>query len=311
MTKLSHLKFIFLLALCLLAGGAFASRAEAASFSFVTSSSLVHEGEEIAVDIVVDPEGQNVNTVSATIDLPSNLTFIDSDDSSSVIGLWVDQPTYNPATDTFSLSGIVPGGFSGLIDPFSTGVHKSGGTILRLYFKGATPDVGTFSFAAADAYLNDALGTEAQVATKPLSIVVDDLLGESTLASSTDTDPPLPFTPVLERDLLLYDGKYVLIFNTKDKVSGISHYEVKEGNGPWVIATSPYVLEDQTVSGDITVKAFDRAGNVQTEIVPGLRHFASAPVLLGAGILAGALIVFFLEKRKKRPVVYSADAAHP
>ena len=292
-------KPLLILSLALVASGAFATRANAATYSFTTSSAVVHLGEQIAVDVMIDPEGQNINTVSATIDLPPNLAYVGMDDSSSIVGLWVDDPTYNPDADTFSFSGVIPGGFSGLIDPFSTdGSHKSGGVILRLLLKGANVGAGTISYEAADAYLSDGLGTETPVDTKTLSLLIDTIIGQAQ-PETADTDPPLPFTPYLERDYLLDGGKYVVIFNTKDKGSGMDHYEIKEGKSAWVRATSPYLLVDQSVSGDIVVKAVDRAGNAQYETIPALHHFELWQVLLSIGIILFILLLALLERRRK------------
>ena len=289
-------KFVFVFALAFVAGSAFAARAQAATYSFGTSSAVVHMGEEIAVDVMVDPDGQNINTVSATIDLPPNLSYVGQDDSSSIVGLWVDEPTYDPETDTFSFSGIIPGGFSGLIDPFAAdGATKSGGTVIRLLFKGSSVGAGTLSYEAADAYLSDGLGTETAVDSKTLSLVIDTIIGQALPPPTDDIDPPLPFTPILERDYLLDDGKYVAIFNTEDKGSGMDHYEIKEGKSAWVLATSPYILKDQTVSGDVVIKAVDRAGNAEYETIPALRHFS----FFDAGIILGVLLVLFLVTRRR------------
>lgn len=293
------LTFAFVLSLAFLASGALAARAEAATYSFATASAVAHLGGEIAVDVMIDPEGQNINTVSATIDLPPNLSYVGEDDSSSIVSYWVDDPTYDPDTDSFSFSGIIPGGFSGQINPFSTdGAQKSEGTVIRLLLRGSVVGAGTISYPAADAYLDDGLGTETRVDTKTLSLVIDTIIGQD-LPAIVDTDPPLPFTPYLERDYLLDDGKYVAIFHTEDKGSGMDHYEIKEGNRAWVRATSPYLLVDQSVSHDIIIKAVDRAGNAQYETIPALQHFELWQIVVSIAIILFILLLALLERRRK------------
>jgi hypothetical protein len=299
-----RIQFLFAAVLGLVVWGGFAAHAEAASFSFRTSSAVVHQMQELAVDVIVDPEGENLNTISAAINIPNNLSFVDSDDSASFVGFWVDQPKYLPETNTFFLSGIVPGGFSGQIDPFSTSGDASGGVVIRLVFRGKVEGSGKLSFGSASAYLSDTLGAEARISTRSLGIIVDKLIGGAPLLNAEDTEEPLPFTPVLERDLLLYGGQYVVIFNTKDKGSGIDHYEVKEGNGDFVEAESPYLLLDQKVSGDIVVKAVDRAGNAQYGTIRALNHFPWWQVLSGGALLLIIFIWLVLKKRKEE-VVYS------
>ncbi len=262
-------QFVILAAFLLapLSGMLFAHHADAASISFRTSSTVVHQGQEISIDVLLDPEGLNVNTVAATVTMPPDLDFVSADDSTSIVSLWVDDPKYDPTTHTLTLSGIVPGGFTGLIDPFNPSVKKPG-TIISLVMRGHKPGSGLFSLPQVQAFINDGLGTETDVTSGSLPLVVDELLEPGSLDFFPDTTPPLEFTPVVERDILLYDNQRVLIFHTEDKGSGMDHYEVKEGNSPWVIATSPYLLKDQQMRGDILVKAVDRAGNERIEAIP-------------------------------------------
>ncbi|XOU93986.1 MAG: cohesin domain-containing protein [Candidatus Kerfeldbacteria bacterium] len=76
-----------------------------------------------------------------------------------------------------------------------------------------------------------------------------------------DSKAPLDIDTVISKEPTLYDGKYILIFSTTDKGSGIDYYDVKEGDKSTTHVTSPYILEDQSRSNLITVTAFDRAGN--------------------------------------------------
>lgn len=62
----------------------------------------------------------------------------------------------------------------------------------------------------------------------------------------------------LAQDENLYDGKKFISFETTDKESGISHYEVKEGAYPIVRAEMNYVLIDQKGKSDITVTAYNK-----------------------------------------------------
>lgn len=297
-TKKTYTSIFFALALFL--GLSFAAHANAATMSFQTSGTLVHLQQEVAVDVMLDPEGEDINTVSATIAFPDNLTFIGSDDSASVVGLWVDQPSFSTDLRTFTFSGITPGGFSGLIDPFNSKTRKPG-ILIRLLFKGRAPGLAHFSFTDAKAYQNDGVATETAVATSPLSLVVDNLLGQATV-DVPDMEPPLPFTPLLERNLLLYGGKYTVIFNTKDKESGIAYYEVKEGQGAWIVATSPYVLKDQSVANDILIKAVDRAGNERIEVVQALHGWAKWKWQIISSLIGLLAIVFVIVLLARRVV---------
>jgi len=53
----------------------------------------------------------------------------------------------------------------------------------------------------------------------------------------------------------------VIIFEAKDKGTGIKNVLIKEGNGEWKEATSPYLLEDQTRHSIITIQAINYSGS--------------------------------------------------
>jgi hypothetical protein len=302
-TKIAQ--FFFVITIGILSAFGFAVRADAATITFRSSSVVVHQGQEIAIEVLVDPAGEIVNTVGATIVIPKDLDFVGADDSSSFVGLWVDEPKFNPSTRTLLLSGIVPGGFSGLIDPFSPAEYQPG-TLIRLILRGRTAGAGIFSLPEAEVYLNDGFGTETRSLTGSMPLVVDELLQEGSLDFFPDTTPPLEFTATVERDILLYENKRVLIFNTKDKGSGMDHYEVKEGNSSWVIATSPYLLKDQSMQGDILVKAVDRDGNERIIAIPSANPlnewqiFGLIIVFILLFVLTGRRIAHYLHKRDKK-----------
>jgi hypothetical protein len=87
-----------------------------------------------------------------------------------------------------------------------------------------------------------------------------------------DTVPPQPFTisfPHEQEDKT--DPRPIVLFNTPDLLSGISHYEIKIGNGDFYkvelreIESNPYSLPiQQPGKSIIVVRAFDHAGNVMT-----------------------------------------------
>ncbi len=300
-----------------LAGMLFAARADAASISFQTSSTVVHQGQEIAIDVLVDPAGQDVNTVAASIIIPKDLDFVGVDDSASIVGFWVDEPVFSDRTRTITMSGIVPGGFSGMIDPFDPSRVKPG-VLVRLILRGRTAGSGLFSFPDVEAYINDGFGTKTSISSSSLPLVVDELLQPGSLDFFPDTEGPLRFTPVVKRDILLYDNKRVLIFNTKDKGSGMDHYEVKEGSSSWVVAVSPYLLRDQAMRGDILVKAVDRDGNERIEAIPSANPLNEWQIIGLAGVFVLLVILTLLRMshhvhktiRKKAEALHAAFSHH-
>jgi hypothetical protein len=95
-----------------------------------------------------------------------------------------------------------------------------------------------------------------------------------------DNFPPEPFKIYLAKNKEIFNGKYYITFETKDKQSGIAYYEIIEKpinfiflakpdikNLSFKKAESPYVLEDQSLRSYVVVKAVDKAGNERVEIL--------------------------------------------
>lgn len=103
-----------------------------------------------------------------------------------------------------------------------------------------------------------------------INITVVDIAGNSTSASPinviVDTTPPLPFDVVATPSGWTNDNQPVITFSTTDAGSGIDHYELAVDQGAFQTVTSPYQLPPQPDGvHTVTVKAFDRAGNVTAE----------------------------------------------
>ena len=105
-----------------------------------------------------------------------------------------------------------------------------------------------------------------------------------------DSKSPLPIDTVISKEPTLYDGKYILIFSTTDKGSGIDYYDVKEGSESFSKVTSPYILADQTNSSLITVTAFDRAGNHVDKNL-GIVPFAKISSFFGNDTILSLLLI--------------------
>ena len=246
-------------------------------------------GKAFPVDVMLDPAGATINTLGVTVNLPQGVSYSSSSDAGSILAYWVERPTVSADGRSVTFSGIIPGGFSGVIDPFDAKDRKPGQVAELLL---AAPAAGTYALATSDlqAYLDDGQGTATPLSAAAFSVTVGSAQPGAVL-STIDTQPPLAFLPHIVQDPLLYEGKYALVFSTEDTGSGIDHYEVQEGSGPWLPAQSPYLLHDQTLSGPVRVRAVDRSGNVTTESAP-----IPAPSPASPSVAARLAIVRALER---------------
>lgn len=282
--------YLFSIVFCFLAAAFSAPgilRAEGADVSLSTLQAVYHAGQEFAIDILLQPTGTAINAIEGTVTLPAGVQFTGSDDSHSFISLWIKRPTESNGAVVFS--GVVPSGWSGLINPLDSS-RMLDGTVIRLYF--TAQQAGTFAFiGSARAYANDGLGTEVPIGADALSVAVDSVYAPSKI-SVADVFPPLPFTPLLIKDKTLASGKYAVVFATEDKESGIDHYEVKQGNFAWTIAESPYVLPHQWFRNSILVRAIDRAGNIQEAQVESTAK--NMAWLIQYGIMSGIALILVI-----------------
>ena len=85
-----------------------------------------------------------------------------------------------------------------------------------------------------------------------------------------DTSPPEPFQIAFPHGKKSIEPQSVILFNTKDKISGMDHYDIKVGEGgpnlpvPSTLS-NPYILPAQYPGKHlVTVIAYDHAGNSAT-----------------------------------------------
>ena len=243
------------------------STAHAAQITLEAPTTTLAQNQKFAVRVLVDPLQESINTVSLGIAFPDLLTYEGADTSHSILQMWVERPKENKADHTVTFSGIIPGGFSGFIDPFHP-KDRQVGEVVTLFFSAHQTGTATLVPGAVQVLLNDGKGTATGTVARGASVLVGTESLAPSIEVSSDTTPPIPFTPIiLDKQNAFFQGKYALIFDTTDADSGIDHYEVREGARTYVRAESPYILLDQTLSGPVFVKAVDRAHNERIEQV--------------------------------------------
>lgn len=231
-----------------------------ANIFFDNKDKIFSSGRDFVVDIYLDTEGQSINTLEGKISYPKDLLDIkEVRDGNSVVNFWVEKPV-DLKNGEIKFAGIIPGGVTGqkmllfslVLHPFDIGS-------------------GSLSLDNAQVFLNDGLGTKVNVSKSSFSFSIltpgetdgRDLQVESVI----DNDPPEVFRPEIAKDENMFDGQYFLVFVAQDKGSGMDHYEVKEGFwGKYIEVESPYLLQNQSLSKRIYVKAVDKEGNKRVSI---------------------------------------------
>jgi len=255
----------------------FCLNANAASLSLVSSVSEIGIGQQFQVDLMLDAQGQDINAVEGRITFPNNLTAIENvNDGNSIINFWAKNPVYSKNSDVV-FSGVIPGGFQGVLSPYYKGGKP--GKILSLIFQSKNEGSGIIAIKDAKVLLNDGKGTEAELQISNFQFLISNQIPifEFPTASVKDTRPPELFTPIIARDSNVFNGEWFLVFMTEDKESGVGHYEIAEKSGslkqnyselPWQTAESPYLLKDQKLASYIYVRVIDRANNERITVLP-------------------------------------------
>lgn len=255
--------FLFILGVILIPFGI----VQAASLSIVAPQSVPPE-QNFTIHVSLIPDGSNINALEGALKVPREFLISDIYERNSIIPLWIERP-HEVTSSSVWWSGIIPGGFSGLLVPRSNGYQP--GELFSLDLV-APKKEGTYIFSFADykVLLNDGLGTDAKASALPVSIIVNKSASVTTSTNlHADVNPPEEFLPFLSNDPNIFDGKWFISFSASDKGSGVRSYAVFESRvsknvidaKDWVPASSPYVLKDQSLKSYLYLKAIDVAGN--------------------------------------------------
>jgi hypothetical protein len=330
----------------LIIGAFYAPAAQAASLYIDPSFGSLSRGDSITLSVRLDTDETQeecINAVDGVVTYSDNLVPVDTAIGDSIFSMWVEQPKIDKEKHTITFAGGIPNGYCGRIQ----GDPRLTNTIVKLIFRspgfivGGNPNgssTAKVEFAPeTTAYLNDGLGTKAQLGMYGTTLDLSDKAGvvlkdDWHQEILNDDTQPEQFSIDLERDKLAFSNKYYIVFNTTDKQTGIDQYQVMEepvsrlysfqwgrADAPWVTTRSPYTLKDQSLNSIIRVKATDKAGNEYiATLVPdsSMRTISSRDMIAlgGATFVALILIAMILvgirtyrKRRKAKTTVTETD----
>jgi len=239
----------------------------AAELYFGTQGQEFSLEKNFEVEVFLNSEEENINAIEGKVIFPTDsLEFQETREGDSLINFWIKQPAFDGSGVSFS--GIVPGGYSG-----------SQSYLFSIILKPKKLGQVTIDGKKVRALRNEPPGSAAQMKISPMKLEIVEEFQTPEFLPPYDTEAPESFTPEVARNPNIFDGKWFLVFNTQDKGAGIDHYEVKEkrefkilnfgfSTGKWVKAESPYLLKDQSLKREISVKVIDKAGNEKIATLP-------------------------------------------
>lgn len=317
----------------------FSAPAKAATLYIDPGVATLNRGDSLTTSIRIMPDkeaGECINVVDAVVTYTDNIQPVDISIGKSIFNVWVEPPVINKENHTITFAGGITNGYCGRVegDPRLTNiiaeiVFRSPGFTIGGIGVDIGPEVLVDFAPETQALLNDGQGTRAELQTLGGKFTLNDEAG-ATIADEwrqevkDDNFPPEKFSVTLTKDDIAFAGKYFIVFNTTDKQTGISHYEVMEesvlkfsdftwgGVGvPWIQAESPYVLKDQSLNSVIRVKAIDKAGNeyiatyIPEESLQTLSRNEMYTYVLSAvagSVILGIIVFLIILLRKKKRV---------
>lgn len=269
----------------------------AAEVFFDAKDKTFARGEEFLTQVFLNTEEESLNAIEGNITFPTDLLEVrEIRDGNSSVNFWIEKP-HTLQSGIIAFSGITPGG---LLDAKEF--------ILSVIFRAKKEGSGAIEIRDMRALLNDGKGTEAK--TKILNLEFRILESESQIPNPKfqtplDSEPPEDFKPIVVSDQNIFDGKYFLVFATQDKISGIDHYEAREGWWGWFnIIESPYLLKNQRLDEKIFIKALDKSGNERVVVISEQKsrvwYKDYAIFVIMASMTTAYLIWKILWKRRKK-----------
>lgn len=236
------------------------------------------------VTVMLTTDANPVNVVEGSVRIPAGVTVDSVSAAGSAFSLWPTYPAYVTTDHAVEFSGGVPGGVA-------PGVQA---TLFTIRAHADAPGVYAFAPSGMSAYQNDGKGSAEQVMTSSATVTVRAGAASPAVAAGKAS----PLVADIGRDDSLFGGRYFLAFYGGDRGAGV-RYEVREGNGPYVAADRYYVLRDQTLHTQVTVRAIDDAGVVATRTVN-----AGPPyVLIALAIIVLVALGFWFLKRRRASAI--------
>ena len=249
-TKLVLIGFIvvFISGLPLIARGA------EAYFYLSSSEGNYRVGENFSVNVLINVEGISINAAQAKIYFPTEkLKVIQVSKQNSIFTLWPEDPNFSNSKGEISFIGGLP----------SPGFIGKSGRVITISFQAKAEGQARVYFGQEKILANDPKGTDIFSGSQEGNYSI---LPAEKIPKIVDTEPPLPFEIIFDNEGDPTNPQPFLYFETKDELSGMSHYEIKIGEKDFfkveIGKTMPLRMPLLTPGTYlIIVRAFDKAEN--------------------------------------------------
>ncbi|MDE2399719.1 MAG: hypothetical protein KGL67_01770 [Patescibacteria group bacterium] len=261
------INLIFILFLTLFAGKVFAADIS------VSVPPTVNVGDTFEALINMNSDGVPINSADIVLNFDQSLmSFSGYKTDNTFIGIWLDSP--HEKNGSIYMSGIIPGGVSGLYDPSKKGLGPI--PLVRLLFSAKTSGNAVFSFSKTEILEHNGSGTALPHSEIDGNTVIENNIDPKANSNPRenilDKEKPEPFNITFLEASMFSRTPSMIIFKANDAGSGIKEYKMNIGGSMWTNVQSPYPISKVLLSQTITIRAYDFAGNFQDSsiTIPGL-----------------------------------------
>ena len=229
----------------------------AASVYLSSDYPTISVGDTVIISLMIDPQGKNPNVVDGNISIKNDsksVEILGLSTAGSVLTKWVKSPSVD-ANSNISFVGGTPGGFN------------KAGLLFKIILSARSSGQAIFSPNNIKAYNNDEKNTLIGVSANDFTVNVGSEENKQPVNQwqkviAEDKEPPKDLSAIVGQDASVFGGKKFITISAVDDQSGISYYEIKEGNWPMARTSNEiYILLDQKETSNIVVTAYDKAGN--------------------------------------------------
>lgn len=280
---------LFLILVCTLTTG---EQVHAAEVLFTVLPNQVAGDSVTIIDVQLDSEGEPLNAIEGTIaflgEPHETISEVLIETGGSIVSLWPVVPTYSKEEGVIRFTGG------------STESFEDRGSLFRIRIFSKEERKLTLSWIGGSAYRNDGRGTQEAVSSRSFSVALTKGRANIINPASSDSEPPYFDALYVSRDAEVHEGKYFISFHANDNASGISYYDVVEGQYTTRIENGElYILQNQERTSKVVVIAYDQAGNSTSMKVP-TRYTWMQSIFSIVSLLFTIFIALYLIFRTRR-----------
>ena len=228
-----------------------------AAHMYISSPSVASSNREsLALSIILDQENDVVSGLSGNFSFPEDLFDVKSiTTQNGIVSLWINQPhvsdekTFDGRTH-IDFEGIIPGGFSGVHNPYFKGV--SPGIVFTVTLIPKNKGNGQFTLKDVELHAYDSNGSLLLSNDDSTNISVPNLSGKevSRLSDLIFTDNKTISMAISKSEFVDNNAPFLYV-HEEDPSKTVDHIEIAESSeynpnyvseGVWHKASNPYLL---------------------------------------------------------------------